>query len=134
MRKFSELEDYLKQIREYSDISAEDYAQHWKTQRIVERTLQIMIETCVDIANHIIADSKFRIPKSYRDTFVVLEEEGILNTDISESLQRMAQFRNVVVHGYDKIDEAIVLAILKQNLQDFSAYRDAICAALKREK
>ena len=46
LRKLSELETYLKQIREYAGIALRDYKADWKTQRIVERTLQLMIETC----------------------------------------------------------------------------------------
>jgi uncharacterized protein YutE (UPF0331/DUF86 family) len=28
----------------------------WKTQRIVDRTLQIAIEACLDVASHVVAD------------------------------------------------------------------------------
>ena len=49
-RKLSQLDTYLKQIREFSSVTLKEYEGDWKVQRIVERTLQIMIETCVDIA------------------------------------------------------------------------------------
>ncbi|MEK7789095.1 MAG: HepT-like ribonuclease domain-containing protein, partial [Planctomycetota bacterium] len=54
LRKISELETYQKQIEEFSDITIQEYKSDWKLQRIIERTLQMMIETCVDIAHHII--------------------------------------------------------------------------------
>jgi uncharacterized protein YutE (UPF0331/DUF86 family) len=38
----------------------------------------MMIETCVDIAGHIISDKAFRTPTSYSDTFKVLHENGVL--------------------------------------------------------
>lgn len=56
LRKISEVEGYLGQVSEYKDIHLDDYQNDWKIQRIVERTLQMMIETCVDIAGHIISD------------------------------------------------------------------------------
>ena len=68
LRKFSELEVYLNQIQEYSNITPNKYSGTWKIQRIVERTLQMMIEICVDIAGHIISDKEFHIPKGYADT------------------------------------------------------------------
>ena len=49
LRKLAELDQYLRQVKEYVGISVERYESDWKTQRIVERTLQMMIETCVDI-------------------------------------------------------------------------------------
>ena len=42
LRKLSTLDEYLKQIGEYAFITVQAYADDWKTQRIVERTLQMM--------------------------------------------------------------------------------------------
>ncbi|WP_422698820.1 HepT-like ribonuclease domain-containing protein [Desulfosarcina cetonica] len=56
LRKLSELEEYASQIQDFRSISVDDYKSDWKSQRIIERTLQMMIETCVDIAGHIITD------------------------------------------------------------------------------
>lgn len=134
LRKFTELEEYLKQIKEFSKVSAKDYARDWKTQRIVERTLQIMIEICADIANHIISDKGYRTPKSYADTFKVLHEEGILGKDIFKIMEDMARFRNILVHHYEKIDEVIVVNILKKHLNSFLTYRNAIISVLNRIK
>jgi uncharacterized protein YutE (UPF0331/DUF86 family) len=53
LREIAEVEEYLEQLQEYKGLKDEAYSNDWKTQRIVERTLQIIIETCVDIANHI---------------------------------------------------------------------------------
>lgn len=61
-RKLTELEEYLKQIKEYQDISISDYRRQWKIQRIVERTLHLMIEACIDIANHVVSDKGLRPP------------------------------------------------------------------------
>ena len=91
LRKLTEIDQYHEQIKEFTKISASEYAASWKTQRIVERTLQIMIEVCADIANHIVADKGFRTPKSYADTFQVLGEQGILSPELSLTMQDMAK-------------------------------------------
>ena len=62
LRKLSELETYLLQVREFCGITLQVYKTDWRTQRIVERTLQMMIETCADIANHIVSDRGMRVP------------------------------------------------------------------------
>ena len=41
LRKLADLEQYLSQVSEYRDITVERYRGDWKTQRIVERTLQM---------------------------------------------------------------------------------------------
>ncbi|MCK4308375.1 MAG: DUF86 domain-containing protein [Candidatus Atribacteria bacterium] len=131
MRKLTELETYIKQIQEYSTITVKEYSKDWKIQRIIERTLQMMIELYVDIANHIIADKKYRVPTSYSDTFQVFEEEGIISKKQYKTMKNMAQFRNIIVHHYDKIDEAVVVNILRWNLKDFFEYRDSILKIIK---
>lgn len=135
LRKLSELERYRFQINEFSDITITDYSEDWKTQRIVERTLQMLIETCLDIAGHIISDEKYRVPNSYADTFKVLYENNIVDNELLDALVKIAKFRNIVVHHYDKIDPAIVITILNKNLNDFNNFKDAIVRFLKtREK
>ena len=133
LRKLSELDEYYKQITEYKKLTVAQYSGDWKVQRIIERTLQMMIETCVDIAGHIISDKGFRIPKSYSDTFLVLRENDILSDELFSSVEKMAKFRNIVVHHYDKVDAKIVVGILKKDVKDFMGYRDAIISFLKSE-
>ena len=98
LRKLSELDDYYGQINEYVSVTVEGYSKDWKVQRIIERTLQMMIETCVDVAGHIISDQGFRIPKSYSDTFSVLHENNIVDDWLYSSLKKMAQFSNGIFH------------------------------------
>ena len=134
LRKLAELDQYYSQLKEYENTTADQYSDDWKVQRIIERTLQMMIETCVDIAGHIIADKGFRIPKSYADTFKVLLEEKILDKKLSAIMEKIAKFRNIVVHHYDKVDAEIVTAILKKDLADFISYKEAIILFLKKDK
>ena len=49
-RKLSELAEYVSQVSEYRDLMVERYRADWKTQRIVERTLQMAIEAGLDRA------------------------------------------------------------------------------------
>lgn len=134
LRKLAELDEYLEQIKEFQGIGLQEYASDWKAQRIVERTLQIMIETCVDVAGHIIADKGFRIPNTYSDVFKVMGEEQILEPGLLSNMMKMAKFRNIVVHQYDKIDAEIVIGILKRNLTDFVAFKQSILNFLKKEE
>jgi uncharacterized protein YutE (UPF0331/DUF86 family) len=133
LRKLAELDEYNSQVKEYEQITVAQYLDDWKIQRIVERTLQMMIETCLDIASHIIADKELRVPMSYSDTFKVLHEEKIVSSELFGALDKMAKFRNVVVHHYEKIDAEIVVSILKKDLKDFMDYKNTIIGFLKSE-
>ena len=76
-------------------------------------------------------DRGYRIPKSYADTFKVLQEENILEKELFETMEKMAKFRNIVVHNYGNIDASIVVNILKRHLDDFLTYKNAIINMLK---
>lgn len=131
LRKISELETYQKQIREFSDITLADYKEDWKTQRIVERTLQMMIETCADITNHIISAAGMRVPTGYSDTFRVLFENNLIDKELFSIMEKMAKFRNIIVHQYEEVDAEIVITILKKHLSDFGKFKDRVLAYLK---
>jgi len=131
LRKLAELEEYVAQVKEYADMTTGRYSKDWKAQRVVERTLQMMIETCADVAGHIISDKGYRVPATYADTFRVLHENGLLDKELFETMEKMAKFRNIIVHHYDRVDAEVVAGILKKDLKDFSAYRDAIIKILK---
>jgi uncharacterized protein YutE (UPF0331/DUF86 family) len=131
LRKLSQLEEYLSQIREYSHVAVQEYALNWRTQRIVERTLQMMIELCLDVSGHIVSDMRLRTPTSYADVFKVLHENDLINADQYQVMEKMAKFRNVVVHHYDRVDETIVVTILSKHLDDFLVFRDVVIGVLK---
>jgi len=130
LRKVADLERYVDQVSEYRDITAERYREDWRTQRIVERTLQMAIEVCVDLANHVIADRGLRVPATYAEAFEVLGEAGILSAAQQEAMVRIAKFRNVIVHDYARVDPAIVVRILRAHLGDFAGFRDAVLGSV----
>ena len=132
-RKIASLAEYQKQIGEYAELTVEQYRSDWKIQRIVERTLQMMIELCADIANHIISDNGLRTPETYADTFRVLAENGVITPEQLAVMEKMAKFRNIVVHQYETVDAEIVVLVLRRHLIDFKEFSDAIIKLINRE-
>ncbi len=121
-RILSDIKSNVKDLRDASDITWGNYKTNKRSRRFVERTLHILIEACIDAAQHIIADEQLREPDSYRDTFNVLAENGILQPDDLSKFENMASFRNLLVHYYERVDDEIVYGIFKQNLSDFDLF------------
>ena len=126
LRKLADLDLYLGQVSEFRDIAVEAYRADWKTQRIVERTLQMAIEVCLDVATHIIADRRLRVPATYAEAFEVLGEAGLLEPAQRDALMRMSRFRNLLVHEYARLDPAMVVRILREHLKDLAAFKTAV--------
>ena len=112
----------MTQVSEYSDLTVERYRADWKTQRIVERTLQMAIEACLDVASHIVADRGLRAPSTYAETFEILVQAGLMSPGLGQVMIEMTGFRNVIVHEYTRVDAEVVIRILRKGLEDFRRF------------
>jgi uncharacterized protein YutE (UPF0331/DUF86 family) len=125
-RILGDIKSNVKELKNAKDITWDVYRTDIRERRFVERTLHITIEGCIDAAQHIISDEKMREPTSYRDTFMVLTENKILKPDDLSRFENIASFRNLLVHYYEKVDDAIVYGIFKNNLSDFDLFVERI--------
>ena len=126
LRKVAALEGYLTELDEFRHITVEAYRADRKTQRIVERTLHLAIETCLDLAEHLIADRRLRVPASHAEAFEILREAGLITDPLAASLMQMARFRNILVHDYARIDAERVVRILAADLGDLGGFKQAV--------
>ena len=131
-RVLSEITSEVRDLKNAVDITWEVYKTDKRARRFVERTLHIIIEACIDVAQHIISDEKMREPSSYRDTFTVLAENGVLRPGDLERFENMASFRNLLVHYYERVDDEVVYGIFKKDLPDFDFFVERIVEFLKK--
>ena len=127
------LREYLAKLEILAQVPEQAFLQDFTKVESAKHLLQVSIECCLNLAQHIIADEGYRTPDSYYDTFVVLHEKGILPEDLMPTLRQMVRFRNRVVHLYWDVDDATVYSILQQNLSDFDTYIDYILDYTQRE-
>jgi len=120
------LDQYVSDLRQVQEVSFARYQGDVFLRRYVERTLHMAIEACLDIGRHLITRYQWRYPEDNRDVFQVLYEEGVIPADFLPTLVDMARFRNLLVHDYARIDDAIVYGILQRRLDDFGRYAQAI--------
>lgn len=130
LRKTSSLDIYLGQLATFREVNLDDYRSDWRTQRMVERTLHLAIETCMDIADHVVADRRLRVPETGADTFQVLGDAGLLDTELAGALARMVGFRNILVHDYARLDPALVLRAVRDDWRDMERFRDSILTVI----
>lgn len=88
----------------------------------------VAIEVCIDVGNHVIASEGYRAPRDYGDVFAVLAEHGHLDARDVPTYAAMAGFRNLLVHGYARVDDAQVIDILHHRLDDLRAFRMSLAA------
>lgn len=88
--------------------------------------MQLAIEACLSLGNHIIARGRLGIPQNYQDTFSLLEKGGIITPEFAEEMKKMARFRNRLVHIYWEIDVEQLYEILATRLGDFKEFAQHI--------
>ena len=125
-RKFLQLDEYLGLLRSISKIPLESFLKDKIIIGGAKYYLQVSIECCLDVANHVIATEHFRAPRDYADSFKVLEEEGVIPSELGNRLGMAAKFRNRPVHLYGNVDDARVHQFMKGDLLDLFNYKSAV--------
>lgn len=120
--KIAVVQERVRRLSMFQGLSFESYLKDLTTRDAVERNIEVAIQACIDIARIIIKRDGLREPEDNRGVFIVLAENGIISEDSLKFLIPMAGAGNILVHGYDKIDDAIIFGVLKEHLSDFSSF------------
>lgn len=123
-KKIKAVQDRVKRLEQLSATlsSFGKYQASPDAKDIAERNIQVAIEGCLDIAKVVISSMELPEPKDNKGVFTVLAEAGILSNESLKFLVPMAGTRNVLVHGYDKVEDSIIYGVIKQHLKDFAVF------------
>jgi uncharacterized protein YutE (UPF0331/DUF86 family) len=126
IQKLQILDDVLLELRSLGVVSVEQLQQDWLTYRAIERDLQVLIEVMIDVCQRLIALAGMTPTVTAREAVARCVQLGALSQD--EAYHHMVQFRNFIVHHYDRVDPAILVEIVNQRLSDAERFRDEIIA------
>ena len=101
---FRNLDEYLAVLRDLAQMPEAALLADMARLGGAKYYLQVAIECCIDVANHIIARQNWRVPQSYADSFAVLAENGVLPPGYLETARQMVGMRNRLVHLYWEVD------------------------------
>lgn len=101
-----------------------------REERFVAHTLQLAIQAALDASSHIISDLRLGEPETNRQLFGLLRGELALSEELSGNLQKMAGFRDLLVHGYQSIDRRILRHVVEHNTDDLLAFAQAVRSRL----
>jgi uncharacterized protein YutE (UPF0331/DUF86 family) len=124
LKKILTVEERVNRLRHLSQTmnSFESYLSSARDKDVAERNIQVAIESCLDIGKILIAAHKLKEPTDNKGVFMILAESGIIDTALLKFLIPMAGTRNILVHGYDRIDDALIYGIIQKHLPDFESF------------
>ncbi|MHA1578893.1 MAG: type VII toxin-antitoxin system HepT family RNase toxin [Candidatus Freyarchaeota archaeon] len=114
IQHLEELNESLEDWKRYREITPEDLKQRDKRNMVLYAML-ISIQAAIDLANHIIADKGLKKPSTYRESFEILADSNIIPPSLADDLSDLAGFRNVLVHGYWKLNLKEVYSVLQKD-------------------
>lgn len=130
-RKLTLLKERQAELRGYKLKSYKEFLKG-PYPKAVEKVLQELVEICLDIGKHIIADVGLQMANENRQVFETLAHHKIISKKILTTMQNMVGFRNLIIHMYEKTDTRIVFQIYKTKLKDFDQFASEIVKYLKR--
>jgi len=101
-------------------------------QDIITLNLERAVQTCVDIAAHIVAELDVRTPQTMSEGFDRLYEAGVISKETAVRLQKSVGFRNIAIHEYQAINWDVVYSVITNHLNDFRVYARELLEWLER--
>ncbi len=133
LSKLDEMIQYVKELRDMLP-EEEEYQHNLIKRRASEKTIEVAIESLIDVSAMIVSSQKLGLPANEENIFDILIENGILSKKLGEIMKDMKGFRNILIHRYAHIDDVIVHHNLNNFLDDFYEFKDAIESYMSIQK
>jgi uncharacterized protein YutE (UPF0331/DUF86 family) len=104
--KLGELAERIRRAREHCPSSSGELAADRDALDLVSFNLMLAVQSCLDIASHIIADEGWEPATTLAGAFQGLSVHGVISSDTAAALGRAAGLRDIVAHGYAALDAA----------------------------
>lgn len=135
-RILSKLDEMNKYIDELHDMlpDQEEYQQDLIKRRACEKTVEVAIESLIDVSAMIVSAQQFGLPENEENIFDMLIEKKVLSSKLGDKLKDMKGFRNILIHRYGHVDDEIVYHNLSSYMNDFYAFENAVKSYFKKLK
>jgi len=125
-RKLARIAASLDALGPLAQLTLPEYRARLYERKAAERFLQEGIEAALDVNAHLIAELGAEVPDDYYGGFVKLGNFGVLPRELALSLAPSAGLRNRLVHEYESLDDAKVLASIVTLRAEYPSYVQAI--------
>jgi uncharacterized protein YutE (UPF0331/DUF86 family) len=126
-----ELDESLKDWERYQQCSLVELKTDRDTRNMILHAMLVSIQAAIDISSHLISQNGLKRPATYRETFDLLGQAGIISEELAAELSDLAGFRNVLVHIYWDLNLDEIYSILQNDLKTLRSFRDEIKELLR---
>lgn len=128
----NELDESLDDWERYQQYSLEDLRKDRDKRNMVLHAMLISIQAAIDISSHLISKNQLKRPTTYRETFELLGQAGMISEELAGELSDLAGLRNVLVHIYGELNLDEIHSVLQNDLKILRSFRDEIRELFKK--
>lgn len=128
--KLAELADRITRVRTRCPATPDELRADRDALDLVSFNLMLAVQSCADIASHLISDEGWPSAANLASSFNRLRDEGVIAASTAAALCRAVGLRNVVAHGYAGINPAMVHAAATRGVADLDAFAREVAAWL----
>lgn len=99
----------------------------------LERIIHMSIEALLDVGNSMIDGFIMRDPGSYEDIIDILEDEKVIDVEMSSSFKRIVLFRKNLQQDYMNVNHSELEKVFQQELPSLKRFSSNIKNYLKNE-
>ena len=130
-----EISQMVKELERKLSLKDSDILSEYDTLSSLKFSLLRAVQASIDACMLLTSSRRYKAPASYRECFLNLKEEGILEKQLAENLAKMAGFRNLLIHKYWDVDDKKILQILRSGaLEDLRQFGDKLVIELDKLK
>lgn len=131
--KISSIQNELGELLRFEKLSMREISRSYDTHKIVERTLEIIINEAIDINQHLIAESNLgKLPFDFKESFTLLFDLKVYPKEFGQEIAKSVGLRNILVHQYRKLDEEIFYESIGLCLKQYHQYCKYLLAYLRK--
>lgn len=108
------LGESLEELSRLEKVSKVEFLANKTLQNLAKWHFYVAAQACLDLGNHIISVKGFEMPERYEDIISTLAKEDVIPDNLAKSLEGIGGFRNLIAHGYFKIDLNKLYGYLKK--------------------
>ena len=120
--KLDLIPENLEKLKMLCSKSYEEFISDFRNVDSALHRLQTSIQALLDIGSYIIASLGLKTPNSNSEIVEILRDNKFIDSQEAISYIKMAQFRNRVVHLYNRIDTKVLYQILINEIKDIKNF------------
>jgi uncharacterized protein YutE (UPF0331/DUF86 family) len=130
--KLKQLSRSIAKVRAHCPADPAELAAGSDALDLVSFNLLLAVQTCLDLASHLIADEGWAPAAKAREAFERLSEHGVLSSETAQALAQAVGLRNIVAHGYAGADPAQIHTAATAGLADLERFATEVSGWVER--